>query len=577
MPHGRARPPRPRGQGLVEFTLVFPVLILVIFVVIELARVLHAWVAIENGARYGVRFAVTGEFDEDYCAVYGYADAKCHEQSEEDGARIPSIEDAVQAGAVAILRNDTVTSVGTPGYFNVTVCSNKTGVWYTPSDPNTPVSADCLPAEDAGGPSDRVSVTVDFDHPLITPILSSWWPTLHLSAKREGIVENFRTARVVGLPATIAGPTWTPSITPTPSDTPTPTNTFTPTATQCKVPPVVTIINPPSGASYGPSDSLPGQATAYDPDNSDPADCVLAGADGDGIDHVNLSVEWWDGGGWQVSYSRTENNPAYCLFGGNSPCNSHPINNANWPGGATMMSGLHRLVARAYDDEGEFAEETVEFYLFPPPTPTPTSTPPPSCSNLFPVESDINGDDFEVRVRNNNMATAYLINSSLVWPVQGSMYYNSATWNGNTYYGGDSSGSPTTVAVPSLSMAGGGNSDWWEADFNNANMIGYFEVTLTFNYPGWGNCTVVDSINVVPVPTNTPTRTNTPGPSPTPSKTSTPKATKTPSRTPTPGPSPTRTPTRTPSPTTSGATNTPTKTATPPASPTATQDVCMDC
>jgi len=438
------------------------------------------------------------------------------------------------------------------------------------------VSADCLPVEDAGGPGDRVSVSVDFDHPLITPILSSWWPTLHLSAKREGIVENFRTARVVGLPATMAGPTWTPSITPTPSDTPTPTSTFTPTATQCKVPPVVTIINPPGGASYGANDSLPAQAVAYDPDNSDPANCVLAGSDGDGIDYVDLSFQWWDGGGWQVVYDRTEGSASYCGFGGNSPCNAHPINNANWPGGATMNSGLHRLVARGYDDEGEYDEDTVEFYLFPPPTPTPTMTPTPSCSNLFPVEANINGDDFEVRVRNNNMATAYLINSRLVWPVQGSMYYNSATWNGNGYYDGNSSSSPTTVAVPSLSMAGGGNSDWWEADFNNANMIGYFEVTLTFNYPGWGNCTVVDGVNVVPVPTNTPTRTNTPGPSPTPTKTNTPKATKTPSRTPTPGPSPTRTPTRTPSPTTSGPTNTPTMTATPPV-PTATQDVCVDC
>jgi hypothetical protein len=125
-------------------------------------------------------------------------------------------------------------------------------------------------------------------------------------------------------------------------------------------------------------------------------------------------------------------------------------------------------------------------------------------------------------------------------------------------------------------MAGGGNADWWEADFNNANMIGYFEVTLTFNYPGWGNCTVVDSINVVPVPTNTPTRTNTPGPSPTPTKTNTPKPTKTPSKTPTKtptggAPTATRTPTRTPTPPGPADTNTPTRT------PTSTQDVCMDC
>src|SRR3970282_1289030 len=89
------------------------------------------------------------------------------------------------------------------GFFKVTVCSNKTGLTYFASDPNTPQAAECrddttlTPVEDAGGPGDRVSVTVDFDHPLITPILSAFWPVLHLSAKREGIVEQFRTARVV--------------------------------------------------------------------------------------------------------------------------------------------------------------------------------------------------------------------------------------------------------------------------------------------------------------------------------------------------------------------------------------------
>ena len=121
--------------------------------------------------------------------------------------------------------------MGNPGYFKVTVCSNKSGVVYFPSDVDSSISADCQPGEDPGGPGDRVSVTVDFEHPLITPFLNTWWPNMTLSSRREGIVEQFRVARVVGLPATIALPSFTPTETLTPTITETPTITMTPTIT----------------------------------------------------------------------------------------------------------------------------------------------------------------------------------------------------------------------------------------------------------------------------------------------------------------------------------------------------------
>jgi len=220
-----------RGQGLVEFALILPVMLVVIFVIIELARVLHAWLAVENGARFGVRYAVTGEFDEAYCLIYGNPDGQCWTRDEEDGARIPSIKDTARAGSVAILRDETLLP-GQPRFYKITVCSNKPGVVYFPPDSDTSTPAECQPTEDPGGPGDRVSVTVDFDHPLIVPIISSWWPKLHLTAKREGIVEQFRVARVVGLPATISLPSFTPSDTLPPTETSTSTITLTPTETR---------------------------------------------------------------------------------------------------------------------------------------------------------------------------------------------------------------------------------------------------------------------------------------------------------------------------------------------------------
>ncbi len=236
------------GQGLVEFALILPVMLIMIFVIVELARLLHAWMAVENGARFGVRFAVTGEYDPNWCnTLYGH---DCASPTEIDGARVPSIHEIATAGSVAILKDHTVMVPGERGFFQVTVCSSKQDssgdplFQYATPNPDVPIPASCIenasgnPVEDPGGPGDRVSVTIDFDHPLITPGLSQLIPVLHLNAKREGIVEQFRTARVVGLPATISGPTWTPSNTPTASDTPTPEPTATPTntATQTNTP-----------------------------------------------------------------------------------------------------------------------------------------------------------------------------------------------------------------------------------------------------------------------------------------------------------------------------------------------------
>ena len=150
-----------RAQGLVEFALILPVLLMLMFSIIELARLLHAWLAVENGARYGVRYAVTGEFDVNHCqALYS---TNCDNEAEEDGARIPSIKDVANAGAVAILKNSGVTTVGDPGYFKVEVCSSKVGVALLPPDPDVPTAATCVPGEDPGGPGDRVTVSIGFD------------------------------------------------------------------------------------------------------------------------------------------------------------------------------------------------------------------------------------------------------------------------------------------------------------------------------------------------------------------------------------------------------------------------------
>lgn len=52
---------------MAEFMLAFPILLFVLFGIIEFGRLKFAWMAVQNSARFDIRFAVTGEFNEVYC------------------------------------------------------------------------------------------------------------------------------------------------------------------------------------------------------------------------------------------------------------------------------------------------------------------------------------------------------------------------------------------------------------------------------------------------------------------------------------------------------------------------------
>jgi hypothetical protein len=203
-----------------------------------------------------VRYAVTGEYDLAYCGLadaalgYGTADAAdgqidCRVPASYGGAfedmtnelidwaRLPSIRDVAWGGALAI-QKDTTAVAGQPRFFKVTICSSRddnndqiADFGFTPSDQSNIIPAACSPTDDAGAPGDRVIVVVDFNHPLILPLISTVWPQAHLVSRREGVVERFRTTRVINLPMDISLPTYTPTVTPTPLP-PTATNTANP-------------------------------------------------------------------------------------------------------------------------------------------------------------------------------------------------------------------------------------------------------------------------------------------------------------------------------------------------------------
>lgn len=250
-------PPKRRGQGLVEFALVLPLLLFLLLGIIEFARAFQGWLVVSNAARFGVRYAVTGEYNyEQYCydddpsdSNYAPADQSgnggnqngyaCSDEPdklqrviEEDYARLQSIYDVVDSVAVGILRDDTAAK-GTAGYFHTTVCSftaAPSNVYFPPPDDYCQWPDGTI-ADDPGNPEEgptRVLVSVSFEHPVVTPLISSIVGKFTLRAERTGILENFRVARVLALPPDVNLPTATPAPTNTPGPTDTPTPTPTP-------------------------------------------------------------------------------------------------------------------------------------------------------------------------------------------------------------------------------------------------------------------------------------------------------------------------------------------------------------
>jgi len=283
-----------RGQAMVEFVISLPILLFLLFGIIEFARLTFAWMAVQNAARFGIRYAVTGEFNEIYCVEAGnylgatHVNADIHggdpqdciipdtfipippttsnflERDLIDLARLYSIQDAVIGGGTGLwlrpnvsgnyeqfLANHDDAFIGLPaekGFYHVTICSNRPNIsnnqqyvmdWDNFAIPLCFDNDNAQLMDDAGGPGNRVKVRVEHEHPLFLPLINYIWPSLTLSAERDGIVEKFRTSRVIGVSGPIlSAPTWTktPTITLTPTITYTPTETPTSTPTETPVP-----------------------------------------------------------------------------------------------------------------------------------------------------------------------------------------------------------------------------------------------------------------------------------------------------------------------------------------------------
>jgi hypothetical protein len=580
-----------RSQALLEFALALPILLLLLFGIIDMAALFQAWLTIENIARQTVRYAVTGSYEPTFC-VDGPDDGSepCAGdgwEAEQDAARLLSVQEYADRQMVALF-NTPGAAQNEIGHLNVVICSSRD---EDPKDGNPDFTffeskpdeyADCqknnVSQEDAGGPGDRVLVAVDFNHPFITPWFNQRWPMTHLFSYREGIVEQFRVPRLIALPPQVGLPTLTPSNTSPPTSTE--TATATATSTNTPLPLYIEIISPdPDGQVITNVSQTRFEAIAWNP--------PYGTSNGDGIRNVKF---WFDGPG-DID-GRSESQAAYCAFSGNGPCNMMDA----VVDFRTLPNGTYTIYARAQGIDDRYSATISKTFIlnFPPtPTPTitrtPTATPVPSCNDVFitlvEIRNNSSSSDLRVTVRNNNQAAGELVYSRMTWdstyspPLyfdyfwflntdQANRYYNpgGTDWydsNHGTITWSNAAGAPSSLAGEAKTI--------WGARFQRSGqpvLAGNFNVWLTFSFPGWGECAVSTTL-VQPTPTASaipPTATITLTPSktpipPTPTKTSI-QPTKTKTPLPTDPPPPTFTKTPKPTSTLAPATNTPLPTPT---------------
>jgi hypothetical protein len=206
--------PKARGQTLVEFAIVLGFLLLLLFLIVETGRILWGWVTVQNAARLGARYAVTGNFEPEF--------------QQEPDPRLASVVNAAHEGLSGLPLNENPNRLfEDDNYYLIEVF----GVNFCDEDDgNGQGNLDLCPG-DPGLPGEVVVVRVLYRVPTITPLLRPIARSILVHGQVTLTNELFGHQggfnQGVGLPPNSPP---IPTLGPTPTPTPTPTATATPTA-----------------------------------------------------------------------------------------------------------------------------------------------------------------------------------------------------------------------------------------------------------------------------------------------------------------------------------------------------------
>ena len=196
-----------RGQALVEFALVAPVMLVIMLLAVDFGRLFFTYVAVNNAAREGAFYAATHASDWDYNQT----------TFESNVARAAANEANVQGQ-------------GGEGALSVTA--------PTCFEPTSGTTMACNTAANfAAGSGNRVSVSASRPFTFLTPLIGDVvGGQLTLSASATAPVLNPAVTQILAIATPTPEPTPTPSPTVAPTPTPTPAPTPTPSPTTPGIP-----------------------------------------------------------------------------------------------------------------------------------------------------------------------------------------------------------------------------------------------------------------------------------------------------------------------------------------------------
>jgi hypothetical protein len=203
-----AKPPKPRGQALVELAVILPLFLVLLAAGADLARIFHSQVAIESAARAGA------------------LEASAHPTSFVSGGACNTATNRVMCAVI---------TESTGSFFSI-----------SPSD----VSLSCTPSPCAEALGNTVSVQVNGHFSLLTPLLSAFFggSSILLTQSASAQIDvrpNISGATPTPTPTPTPIPTATATATATPTPTPTPTGTAGPTPTPTPTPSPTPYCTPP--------------------------------------------------------------------------------------------------------------------------------------------------------------------------------------------------------------------------------------------------------------------------------------------------------------------------------------------
>jgi len=197
---------REKGQTLVEFALILPILLLVFFVIIESGRLFHAYITVQHAARVGARYAITGQ--RDTTCTWWWDDST----PDVDELRACSVMDVAHSQTKALGVDPAAVAWNDPGHLEIQVFA-----WRDPTDPSSTPEPGY-----AGEPNEKVTVRVIFRLEIITPLLRPIARSVPVVGEAEMINEAFDQVGGAGFqsvrvpPAPLVVPTAGPSPTPCP-------------------------------------------------------------------------------------------------------------------------------------------------------------------------------------------------------------------------------------------------------------------------------------------------------------------------------------------------------------------------